>query len=301
MDLLREYDNINVFNWEFDDYRAPGLVADQLNPKSSIDYPNRIDEILKIKSLKWRLIYNLIPKIIWKKEWECKPLNFFKSKNRIMRLNQIYFLKEFNNILKSDISFEKKIESANLWIQQIGAINSLKKDQVVFNQPLEPRSDLKLWTKVFYPFKLICVYRDPKDQIAELIKRNILFLPFSTPKMHPTSVNILSIYGRDRKGMMQFLTEALKYRLQDLDSLEKALEPDEVLMIDFEGLVNNYEHYKTMIENFLDISDSNHKNRRKYFDPELSKKNIGIYKNFLNEEDLHLMSELEEWYHTKII
>lgn len=301
IDLLREYRSVNVFNWEFNDYRAPGLVADQLGAESSKDYPNRIDEILVVKELAWKITYQLTPRIIWENEWNWAPLRYFKSKNRIMRLNQIYFLKKFNKILKSDISYDEKILSANSWIQSIGTINSRNKVHVVFNQPLDPKSDPDIWTRVFDPYKLICIYRDPKDQIAELIKRNILFLPFNRPKMHPTSVNILSIYGRDRQGMVRFLAEALKCRLQVVDDLERKLGKDNILIMDFEGLVNNYNNYTFVIESFLKIREEDHIFRRKYFNPDMSRNNIGIYDRYLNRKDLDELVELEQWYRKRLL
>lgn len=246
-DLLREYENINTIPGEFDDFRSPGLVADQLSYNSSIDYPNKIDEITRLKSLKWRIIYKSVPKNIWRKNWNNKMLKYFKNKlirlhqlylikyfkhklerlhqiyiikyfkrklarfnqiylvtfkHKLIRLHQIYFLKELNKSLKSTISFEEKIQFSNIWIQHIGDINSFNKDFVLFDQPLLPCSDINIWTKVFKPFKLICVYRDPKDQLAEMIKRGVLFSPFSSPVMTYTGVNVMSIYGKDRKGMI---------------------------------------------------------------------------------------------------
>src|SRR5665647_2358979 len=68
-DMLQEYENINIVPNEFDDFKSPGLVSDQLTQSSSIDYPNKIYEITRIKSLWWRIIYFFVPKIIWENEW----------------------------------------------------------------------------------------------------------------------------------------------------------------------------------------------------------------------------------------
>ena len=301
LDLLREYDNINVFTWEFDDFRAPGLVADQLSLASSRDYPNRIEKITKINKLPLRLIYKITPRICWEREWNFPVLKYLKSKGRIMRLNQIHFLKELNKNLKSENSFEERIKHANIWIRRINNINSSKKDMVVYNQPLDPLSDPEIWTKVFDPFKLIYVFREPKDQLADLVKRGVLFSPFRTPVMTPPGVNIMSIYGRNRDGMMKFLIDALRKRITAYDSYESFLEPDKLLMVDFEGLVKQYDLYKTVIENFLGISKVNHKLKYKYFNPELSKNNIDIHSNYLNEDSINQLSDLEMWYNEKII
>jgi hypothetical protein len=326
--LLREYENINSFKGEFDDFRAPGLVADQLSYKSSVDYPNRIDEILKIKSRLLQFIYNTIPKKIWSNALNFKIFNykenkllfpfkkhsketlinklsrnksnFFLNKDILIRFNQLYFLEELNKSLKSEISFEEKIQNSYKWIQNIARINAFEKGYTLFDQPLDPSSDIDIWTKVFKPYKLICVFRNPKDQLAEMVKRGVLFSPFKIPQMTFTGVNILSIYGKNRKGMFKFLVEALKKRLEEYDNLERILDTDKLLIIDFEGLVNKYEAYKSIIENFLGITNKNHKLKNIYFDPDTSKNNIGIYRNYLSEEDLEGISELEEWYINRI-
>lgn len=307
-DVLSEYENINVIPGEFDDYRAPGLVADQLNYNSILDYPDEINKITRIKSLKsrlfyessiWRLVCKYVPKAFWVMDSSNKKIKYYR--NYLIRLNQISFLKELHKSLKSDISFEEKIILANKWIQRIGNIYSYNKDYILFDQPILPWSDIKIWTKVFKPFKLICVYRDPKDQLAEMIKRGILYSPFRSPFLSYGQVNIMSIYGNDRKGMINFLKDALKKRLEKIDYLEKVLNTDKFLLIDFEGLVSNYDVYRSIIENFLGDMNDKHKSKRKYFNPDVAKKNsIDIYKDYLTEEDLEDLSELEDWYLNKV-
>ncbi len=176
------------------------------------------------------------------------------------------------------------------------AVKYFLREFVVFDQPLLPCSDIKIWTKMFHPFKLICVFRDIKDQLAEMINRGVLFSAFNSPVITYTGVNILSVYGKDRKGMIRFLSQALKKRMDDYDYLERYLNPEQILIIDFEGLVNKYELYKSKIEGFPGNLSNKHKFKSKYFTPDISRNNIGIYKKFLYPEDLEEMSELQEWY-----
>ncbi|HET6556676.1 MAG TPA: hypothetical protein VFG54_05140, partial [Prolixibacteraceae bacterium] len=60
IDLLSEYRNMNIIPREFDDFRATGLVADQLRYQQSIDFPNMIDAVIQSKSKK-SLVYNIFP------------------------------------------------------------------------------------------------------------------------------------------------------------------------------------------------------------------------------------------------
>jgi hypothetical protein len=308
IDMLYEYENINVLRYEFNDYRRPGFVSDQLTYETSVSYPNVIDKNIKFTNWRWKMIYKssiwkLIPKetlnSIWRKEVTNKKLKDYK--NSLTELFQVVFLKELNEGLKSDISFEEKIELSNKWITKVGSIFPSYYDFTLFNQPLHPWSDPAIWTKVFRPFKLICVYRDPKDQLAEMVRRDIAFYPYRDSELSYGQFNIISIYGNDRRGRMKFLKDALIKRLEKIDQWLNVIEPDQILFVDFEGLINNYDFYETHIEQFLGKVNGRHKFRKKYFNPEVAqRKCIGIYKQYLNAEDLDDFSSLEEWYSNKI-
>jgi hypothetical protein len=308
VDMLTEYDNINVLPYEFNDFRKPGFVSDQLSYESSLSYPNVIDKEIRFVNFRWKLIYKssvwkllsagMLDKI-WEKEFQNKKLKAYK--NSLVELFHIVFLKELNNSLKSDIPYSKKIELSNKWIQQIGSIFPSHYDFTLFNQALHPWSDVSIWPKVFSPCKLIIVYREPKDQLAEMVRREIIFSPFRSSQLNYGQFNIISIYGNDRKGRMKFLTDALKKRVEKIDQWMNVLKPDQVLFIDFEGLINHYEVYKTKIEQFLGVSSDRHKFKMKYFNPDKAKQRcIGIYKNYLSEEEIEDLASLEVWYNSKV-
>jgi hypothetical protein len=308
IDMLYEYENINVLRYEFNDYRRPGFVSDQLSYESSIDYPNVIDKNIKFTNKRWEMIYKshiwkLIPEKvlnnIWEKDFQNRKLRAYK--NSLTELFQTEFLLDLSRSLKSDISFEEKIQLSNEWIKRAGSIFPSYYDFTLFNQPLHPWSDPEIWTSVFKPFKLICVYRDPRDQLAEMIRREIDFSPFRSSELNYGQFNIASIYGNDRKSRLKFLKDALKKRLEKIDKWSTVIEPRQILFVDFEGLINNYNDYETRIEQFLGNIQGRHKFRMKYFNPEVGRKRgIGIYKTYLNEEELEDLSSLEDWYNNKL-
>ena len=299
--LLSEYENINQIPNEFKDFSSPCLVEDQLRECRSKYYPNKIDEFTRIGNLKWRIIYNIIPRIIWEKEFNHKIFRYFKSKTSIRLLNNKFFLKKLNKSLTSESSLQKKLLLSRNWIQQIGNINGSNTEYALFDQPLSSWNDIKIWSKVFKPFKIICVYRNPKDQIAEKLRNNGLFVaPFNTPNLTGATDNIMTIYGRERIGIINFNLDAIKKRLEYFDYLENNLSNDDFLLIDFEGFANNYDVYKSVIESFVGDLKYNHKFPKKYFDPEIAKESIDIHKNYLNDEDLMQLTELEDWYNKKI-
>jgi hypothetical protein len=305
-DMLREYDNINVIPGEFDDYRAPGLIADLLSPDTS-EFPDAVKEFLSrrsplnrliYKSELWKVVSGSLPGSFWRKGQSGK-IKYLKT--YLIRLNQIKLLEKLHKGLVSDISFEKKIGLANKWIQSVGDFHAGETEFVLFDQPLLPWSDASLWMKVFSPFKAICVVRDPKDQIAEIVRRGIIYSPFRSPFLNYPQVNIMSVYGKSRRSMMHFHTDALKGRLEKVIGLIDSIPRDKFLLIDFESLAVNYDSYKNLIDDFLEIDESHHKLKKKYYDPDVAIRNsIGMYKNYLNDEDLEDLKEIEMLYKDKI-
>ena len=69
-----------------------------------------------------------------------------------------------------------------------------------------------------------------------------------------------------------------------------------VLLIRFEDFVNNYNDVSEKIMSFVGLKDSEHINKFKYFNPEISKNNIGIYKNYKDQESIKIIEkELSEY------
>ena len=306
--MLREYENINYLPYEFNDFRRPGFVCDQLSEESSINYPNVIDKKIQFTNGRWELIYKssvwkLFPEsflnYIWEKDFNNKKIRAYK--NSLTELYQIIFLQDLNKSLKSEISFEEKIQLANEWIRRVGSIFPSYFDFTLFNQALLPWTDVNIWTKVFKPFKLIIVYRNPRDQLAEMIRRDIVYSPFRCSQLSYGQVNIISIYGNDRNGRIKFVIDALEKRLEAIDQWLEVIDPENILLVDFEGLVNNYDVYKSNIERFIGNINGRHKFMNKYFNIEFAKQNsIGIYRHYLTDEDLEALSSLEVWYNKKV-
>ncbi|MEI6679699.1 MAG: hypothetical protein WCL21_13880 [Mariniphaga sp.] len=305
--LLKEYDNIGHFSNEFDDFRAPGLVADQLSEASSINFPNRINKItgnssfikrLIFQSTFWNYLYDCIPKRYLEIDYQNNLLRKFK--NKLISLNRSHLLRDLNKKLETNISFDEKIKFAGQWIQNIGNDFSLDKDYTLFDQPLLTSTDMSIWKTVFNPYKLIIVYRNPKDQIADIIKRRTLFTPYGPPYMTMAGDNLEAIYGKDKKGAIKFQIDAIQCRLKWIDYLETVLDRDHLLVMDFEGLVTKYDEYKLRVENFIGGIKDHHACKNKYFDPIRSKENIDIYRKYLDEDDLTDLSGLESWYEKRL-
>jgi hypothetical protein len=288
VDLLREYDNIHVIPGEFNDYRTPGLVADQLSHHLNIGFPSRIEKLTETKKV-LKLIFNVLPILKIR-----GARSHIKASYR--RVRQLILLKKLNQKLKSNISLEDKIRYAKIWINEIGNINKKNEEFVVFNQPIATPNANPIWGEVFFPWKLICVYRDPKDQFADIVKKGRLDEPYGKPYLNLAGVIIEDIYGRNRKGAINVHIESIKKRLEWVDTFKKELDQNNFLMIDFEGLVNSYDEYKAVIDNFIGDIKQHHTSKKKYFDPLNAEKSIGIYKEYLTPDEIESLKELEIWY-----
>lgn len=70
-----------------------------------------------------------------------------------------------------------------------------------------------------------------------------------------------------------------------------------VLKIQFEDLILNYDETLKKILNFTEIPKTHHTDKRKYFNPLISIKNINLWKNIKNKEDqtTQIANELNEY------
>ncbi len=292
IDLLREYENIHVIPGEFNDFRAPGLVADQLSLEQSSEFKNEISNQTKLK-IRLHLIYHIFPFLSFNLSL-LKGINM-RFEYTLTRLKQISLLKQLNLKLTSDISFNDKIQWSSKWISEVGKIRNNNKEYVVFNQPLLTVNNTNIWKKVFHPFKLIIVYRNPKDQLAELIKNGKIYETYAA-NMTLGGVTLETIYGRNRQGAIDFHIEAIQKRYEWIETLKNELSNDNLLLVDFEGLIKNYEEYKSAIENFIGDIKSDKRSEKLYFDPEKAGKSLDIYPHILNDSEKVKLKDLESWY-----
>lgn len=132
-----------------------------------------------------------------------------------------------------------------------------------FNENFSAMYPEKLF-KILPDSKMVLVIRDPRDVYADGMKNRWLVIPDSIDKFIQWQS---SVYN----GWLK-----IDDRFNDKNRL---------LVVKFEDLVLDYENIKKKIFTFLDISPDKHINKFKYFDPQVSKKNIGQWKNRISIEE----------------
>lgn len=310
MDLLKEYDNIAVVPYEFNDFCYPQMVGDSIEDDRLLKIPTQeyTHEIIrrygprgwvigdgKIKySLKKRLLHaqmndsffmHFIPQKIIDKINNLHP--DYNHRQNIENLEKRYYLfdKLLCDILKNNITRSNRIEFANNWIHNVGKLYITNKNQVfvLFDQPIILEGHLDIWPEVFSPFKLIIVYRDPRDQIADLIQWNEIYI-----KHVPNDRDLLSA-----------IISTLKYIKRVIYGAEKiynVLGSENVMMVSFEKLIKDNDLITKKIQSFLGLNENNHKKKGLFLQTNKSIKNIGIYKKILTKEQELLIEELYQWY-----
>lgn len=206
-----------------------------------------------------------------------------------------------NNILKEDEKLKwgdvfyrlKRISKEEFLTRSIDFNNLIlkhlnSKEILVLDQFLgcENGYDLDLHSKYLgEDIKQICVYRDPRDQFYTLL--------------HFSGLDYIDDYFLQSRKIDKVCrsVEDFKDFLLNVANIEKYKEyhPNR-LMIRFEDLINDYENSITKVCDFLGIDKSHHINKGKYFIPEVSRKNIGIYKNYHDQRVMDkIKEELEEY------
>jgi hypothetical protein len=149
------------------------------------------------------------------------------------------------------------------------AIQGKKKDNIILYDGASPHHTQRCMN-YFYSAKFIIVNRDPRDVYMSAIKSS--FLPDDTD---------------------HFIK---RYEITRTKSLKQPGADKNVLRINFEDLVLNYDQSVDKISSFLSLDKNGHSFPRKYFDPEISIKRIGKWKNSDRKAEIEKISRHLEKY-----
>ncbi len=261
LDMLKEYESIGIIPGEFDEFRRPGMIADHIEGRVNKYYPcsltNHINKQERFK--------NLIKRAI--KFDVC----FFKRLAAIKN-----FQRNVTDNCSENLSLGKK------WFEDLKEIYSKDKAYTAIDQPILLGQHFDIWPQVLDPFKMIIVYRDPRDQLAQIIKQNHLFLHMRSPDA--------DIYGGDRLGAIKYQIHTLQARNEWVDRIKKKHGKDKVLIFSFEEFIKNNSKLRIIIERWLGLNPES--KFRKILYPEVSINNIGIYRDILSSSEVSLLDNL---------
>ena len=284
IDFLKECDNVGIYPDEFSQFRGAGLIGDILNASPDFHTIDRTDAYI---SKKGGLDYLSISQ---NKVGHNRRANFHRFIDRLIDFSQLkkntVSCKQDNTLLElrsliTQFSSEGKLDDLNLakqWLRKIDDIYARRMDYVVYDQAIYLGKHDKIWPKIFHPYKLIVVIRNPLDQLAQLIRSNKI----SNDHDRCTTNGLGDIYGNSIEGNLCYHASAINARYEKLDKLVNSLPANSIFIIDFEDLILKYDYCTNAIINFTTSFEADifHKNQKKYFKPEVSAKNLNIYQEY---------------------
>ncbi|MFW2601001.1 sulfotransferase domain-containing protein [Aliarcobacter butzleri] len=195
---------------------------------------------------------------------------FFK---RILSNNEMYLARP---------SKEKFIKETRNYFDRIFSnycdknhINTVLLDQAL------PVAGITKSIDYFSNIKAIVVDRDPRDIYVDLINHNALIGIECKKETRESTKNYIRWHNILR---------------QNRSELSKLEEEGKVLCFKFEDIVLEYDKSINQICKFLNLDLQKHILRNKYFKPELSSKNIGMWKTHSNQEEIdYIYGELKEY------
>lgn len=170
--------------------------------------------------------------------------------------NPLYSWREnlAESFVLKDLTEDAYVSLAHDYLRDVlGRIPS--KPLLVMDQMLSVDLPLDLCERYVGPFKMIAVWRDPRDVFCTGWARQMPWIP------------------NEPKAFVAW------YRSLGIDALRKTHD-SRLLVLRFEDLVLKYEESVSRVEAFLGLSASAHKRPRSAYDPTRSAKNIGIWRSF---------------------
>lgn len=172
------------------------------------------------------------------------------------------------------VSFKKDrfIAITKNYLEQLFKINVDKKTKYIILDEGDASLNPDRVLKYFNSAKMIIVHRDPRDNFVGALKNNFVFIP--------SEVRIFIKWYKC---------------LQEQTSMYSNVN-NKVLRIQFEDLVLKYDETLKNILQFLSVKNYKHIHKKKYFNPGISIKNIGIWKDYKNKHEIELIyNNLKEY------
>ena len=273
--IINKWDALNVdiairdFKWFVHHLNAP---KKKLSLYTGLGYQNFFGDNFLTASNEF---INSITEFSYSSFWWY--LDFISSPSKVLnrKLRKILHNEKESRMYFSSISSEEFVAHAQKYIESLfDQIVGEETQYIIMDQAVSAQNCLQ--EKIFVPnSKVIIVDRDPRDIYADLMKDGNL-IGKDLRDSHDTDK-----YIRWHRALRRTLPEVKDSR--------------DVLYIRFEDLVLKYDDMEKTIESFLGLEHSDHVKRRQLFNPDVSSKNVGMWRNKLNNDEIEkLQLELRE-------
>ncbi len=310
-DLLKEIETVHITNSEIRTFKDPyGLfdLSEKIGEgyRDSINFDNAIKDFLWLNQVLFKKpskfskigadykttiskeylnnIYDFVSNITEYKYKGFWHLILFK-KSFFSQL--VYKLKnKLLTIVKMETMYYPIVDKSNYFIQAKKLINSWfseisSENKLIGLHNAHASSNPKPILDYFDKIKFIVVDRDPRDIFVNMINNKVGWMGFD--------------YNNTDDNVKRFVSDFSLYR----NNVSFFKEEKYCLYLRFEDLVYNYDDTVKKLFEFLDLDLSNHTSKFKYFNPNVSIKNIGIWKNYSNQNEIkYIENNLTEYLFT---
>jgi hypothetical protein len=325
-DLLREVDGLNVHpsSFEFNFLKLPDGLIDL--KRNIIDNWSPIKSDFVIKRLKrlatalnanysehlgidfFYITNEFINSIIadnLKVDWYD---DLYLDKNQVNKdrirkiLETAGLLKYFRNIRKVYFSHndsrksivylvnqEKLILNIKMYLEKILFDKKNNDKTVVLNNAFGPFNPTESMT-FFDNGYCVIVDRDPRDIYMSSLDLDEIYIPQFESNNPVYSSEYLMNLKRDMLGTNDIDTFILR-QIQYRKNIKQGLDNDHVIRINYEDIVYKYEETVSLLFEKLGIDPRLHTRKLMHFNPELSKKNIGLWKRNSDMKEIKLISK----------
>lgn len=199
--------------------------------------------------------------------------DYSKSKPRLFKekaLRKLGRKKPFEeDMYYSGISAEQFDALSKEYINSLFKQNDKGNNIVILDQAV-PTQNLDSASHFFDDYKIIVVDRDARDIYCDLVNANGLIGPELGKNNDVSFYKDWFLRNRNR---------------------EQKFDKSKVQFISFEELINSYDETVKKIESFVGLNETDHVKKKQFFNPDVSKKNIGIWKNYNNQDVIDLIKK----------
>lgn len=275
LDYLREFDNIEVYG-DSDKEGSKVIVNKRYGEAQLLKQAGGLFEIERFLGCKntflndallRRFIMLTESSELYKHSDEAKEAFFdFLTRitdgvffnEKIYHNGHLYNLESSSpmSYLKDMTTKEFRFISREFLTRLFNALHVEGRASIAFDQLLQDEYNFQKNLDYIPNLKQIIVYRDPRDVYTYGVQNDIEW-----------------IHHHGDVGMFVHWYKTIRLNNLDLTGSKG------YLVIRFEELVSDYKNQVLRINDYLGIDESHHVSPLSYFDPEISKRGIGIYKN----------------------
>lgn len=231
------------------------------------------------------LIINILKKIGLLNYISKIKSKYFKKNNAnkdiVYLVEQKNFLKKVNDYLEIILTSDKK---SNITVVTNNTF-----------EPFNPSESMSFFDNAY----CVIVDRDPRDIYLSAIITEGIYIPEFERNNPSFSLEYMLELKKDMLGTNNIDTFIWRQK-QIRENLKLNKDNEKVIRINYEDLIYNYEKTVSYLFKILDIDPLKHKNKLQHFNPENSKKNVGLWqKNKGLKEITKIETELKEYLYKK--